>query len=122
MWRVRLRLFDHGGARSETHPADQRIGADECRDLRRIVDQRVGVELRCLIEELLASVENDVLSFSRYSDSLPHTGSRETATLQCVGSTRVGTALSGSGFYVIRNIAKHIATMTNVTTVKMSFL
>ena len=81
-------------------------------DLRRIVDQRVGVELRCLIEELLASVENDVLSFSRYSDSLPHTGSRETAILQCAGLTRVGTALSGSGFYVIRNIAKHIATMT----------
>jgi hypothetical protein len=34
----------------------------------------------------------------------------------------VVTALSGSGFTVIRNIAKHIAIMTNVTTVKMSFM
>src|SRR5262249_6152996 len=52
----RLRLLDHGGARYDTHPADQRVDADQCRDLRLIVHQRVGVELRCLIDELLVQL------------------------------------------------------------------
>ena len=56
------------------------------------------------------------------SGSPRQTGLRETASLQCAGLPGGGTALSGSAFTVIRNIAKHIATMTNVTTVKMSFL
>src|SRR6516225_1934668 len=58
---------------------------------------------------------------SRYSDSLQHTGSREIASLQRAGLPGEGTALSGSGFTVIMNIAKHRAPTTNVTTVNVCF-
>ena len=52
----RLRLLDHGGARYDTHSADQRVGSDQCRGLRLIVDQRVRVELRCFLDELLVQL------------------------------------------------------------------
>jgi len=59
---------------------------------------------------------------SRQSGSLRHTGSREVTILQCAGLLGTVTAPCASGFTVIRSIAKHIAAMTNVTTLKTCFM
>ena len=59
---------------------------------------------------------------SSYSGSLRHTGARDAVILQCAGLLGTGTAPSPSGFTVIRTIAKHIAAMTNVTTLKTCFI
>ena len=54
--------------------------------------------------------------------ALRHTGSREVAILQCAGLLGTVTAPCASGFTVVRSIAKHIAAMTNVTTLKTCFI
>src|SRR5215510_5154042 len=54
--------------------------------------------------------------------SLRHTGSREAAILQCAGLLGAVTVPCASGFTVIKSIAKHIAAMTNVTTLKTCFM
>jgi hypothetical protein len=42
--------------------------------------------------------------------------------LQCAGLLGAVTALSASGFTMIRNITKQLAAMTNLTTLKTSFM
>jgi hypothetical protein len=48
-----LSRFDHGRAREDPHLAYQRVQADQCSDLRLVVREGVGIELRRLVDELL---------------------------------------------------------------------
>ena len=47
----RLSRIDHSGARHDPHLAYQRVHADQSSNLRFVVRKRVGIELRCLVDE-----------------------------------------------------------------------
>ena len=51
-----LGLFDHVRARQNTHSVYQGVDADQRRNLRLVVYEGVGVQLRCLIDELLVQL------------------------------------------------------------------
>ena len=51
-----LRLFDHGRARHDAHPAYQRVDADQSGNLRLVACESVRVELRSFVDELLVEL------------------------------------------------------------------
>src|SRR5271166_6504501 len=51
-----LGTFDHVRARQNTHSVYQGVDADQRRNLRSVVYEGVGVQLRCLIDELLVQL------------------------------------------------------------------
>jgi hypothetical protein len=47
----RLSFFNHGRARLDAHAAYQGVGPDQCRNLRLVMHESVGVQLGSLVDE-----------------------------------------------------------------------